>query len=134
MTAPNSSGLTTPIRLSVRSNEVTIAVSLPGGGQLFCRIGVWLGGGDRFAESGCGQEISSHVHFLHLTGVAGEKLPPLLGIALLHEGGDEAGGYGRVLERDALELALGRVEGRVAQLLGVHLAEAFVAPEVQPLC
>ena len=53
-----------------------------------------------------------------------DELPPRLDL-VAHEDAEEVVGGAGVVHRDLQERAVGGHQGRVAQLLGVHLAEAL---------
>src|SRR4030042_5800472 len=72
-----------------------------------------------------------HVEELHFLRVVLDEVPARLD-RVPHEYGEQLVGLDRVLDRDALEYARVNVHCRRAELVGVHLAQAFVALDVAP--
>ena len=75
---------------------------------------------------------TSDVEVRHGAGILFDELPPGLHL-IAHELGEDAVGDGGVLERHLREHARGRGHRGFAQLIGVHLAQALEALELDAL-
>src|SRR5262245_48711954 len=76
--------------------------------------------------------VTSDIQEPHVPRVLLDERAPWLDL-VAHECRARPVGGGRVLDLDANESAIGRIHRRVGELLGVHLAEALEAADLETL-
>src|SRR6266568_2541791 len=74
-----------------------------------------------------------HVQFFYFAGMVRQEDTAALRVLILHQLSHQLCSKHAILHRHPFEHTAGRIEGRIAQLFGVHLAETFKTFELQAL-